>query len=166
MILYFTNHSKNIKKLWVGVNQIINKKNQSSSGPLCIEIDIDGNVHTVIDPQEIANTFNSHYASVANNILKKRKYPGKKQFQEYLKNPNSKTFMINPTTPAEVEKAISEIDTSKSTGPNSIPNQLLQSIKTSISLPLSIMINNSFQTGQCPEILKLSIVIPVHKNGN
>jgi len=159
----FTNHSTNIKKLWVGVNQIINKKHQSSSGPLCIEIDIDGNVHTVVNPQEIANTFNSHYASVANKILKKRKYPGKKQFQAYLKNPNSKTFMINPTTPAEVEKAISEIDTSKSTGPNSIPNQLLQSIKKSISLPLSIIINKSFQTGQCPDILKLSVVIPVHK---
>ena len=160
---YFNNHSTNIKKLWVGVNQIINKKHQSSTGPMCIEVDIDGNVHTVVNPQEIANAFNSHYASVASKILQKRKYPGKKQFQDYLKNSNSKTFMINPTTPAEVEKAISEIDTSKSTGPNSIPNQLLQSIKKSISLPLSIMINKSFQAGHCPDILKSSIVIPVHK---
>ena len=56
---YFAKHSGNVKKLWAGVNQIINNKPKSSdSGPTCIEIDIDGNVKRVVDPQEIANQFN------------------------------------------------------------------------------------------------------------
>ena len=120
---YFARNSTNIKKLWVGVNQIINNKSKASANnPTCIEIDVDGNICTVVDPVIIANLFNSHYKSVADKILKKRKYPGKKSFHAYLKNPNSKTFMIRPTTLQEIEDIISKFDTSKSTGPNGISN--------------------------------------------
>jgi len=124
---------------------------------------LDGNLKTVYNSTEIANAFNSHYTSVADKILKNRKYDGKKTFNAYLKNPNQRSFMIKPTTPQEIEDTISKIDTSKSTGPNSIPNPLLKGIKKSISIPLSIMFNKSFQNGQCPDFLKLSIVIPIHK---
>jgi hypothetical protein len=48
-------------------------------------------------------------------------------------------------------------------GPNSIPNQLLQSIKKSISTPLANIFNNSFLNGICPDFLKISIVIPIYK---
>ena len=75
---YFTKNSGNIRKLWVGINQIINKNNNSSNVPVCIEIDIEGNVKTVTNPKEIANAFNSHYTTVADKILKKRKYKGNK----------------------------------------------------------------------------------------
>ena len=71
--------------------------------------------------------------------------------------------MIKPTTPEEIEDIISKIDTSKSTGPNSIPNQLLQALKSSITVPLSTMFNQSFLKGQCPNFIKLSTVIPIHK---
>ena len=111
----------------------------------------------------IANAFNSQCISAADKILKKRKYPGKKSFHAYFKNPNSKTFMIRPTTPQEIEDIISKFDTDKSTGPNSIPNPLLQSIKKLISIPLSIISNKSFLNGQCPNFLKLSIVIQIFK---
>ena len=40
---YFTKNSKNLRKLWIGVNQIINKAPNSNSSPTCIEIKEDGN---------------------------------------------------------------------------------------------------------------------------
>jgi len=59
---YFAKNSTNIKKLWVGVNQIINNKSKdSANNPTFIEIDVDGNIRTVVDPANIANGFNSHY---------------------------------------------------------------------------------------------------------
>ena len=130
---------------------------------MSIEIDIDGNVSTIVDPKEIANTFNSHYTSVAEKILKKRKYSGNKSFSSYLKNPNSLSFSIKPTSPTEIEDVISKLDTNKSTGPNSIPQQIIQSIKKSIALPLSNIFNMSFSQGKCPSILKISSVIPIYK---
>ena len=67
---YFAKNSSNNKKLWAGINQIINKCNNKTNNPMCIEIDVEGNVTTVTDPREIANAFNSHYTTVAENILK------------------------------------------------------------------------------------------------
>ena len=160
---YFEKNSNNIKKLWAGINQIINRCNTQNNIPVSIEIDIDGNVSTIVDPKEIANTFNSHYTSVAEKILKKRKYSGNKSFSSYLKNPNSLSFLIKPTSPTEIEDVISKLDTNKSTGPNSIPQQIIQSIKKSIALPLSNIFNMSFSQGKCPSILKISSVIPIYK---
>ena len=47
---------------------------------MCIEIDIDGNVNTISNPESIANAFNSHYTKVAEKILRKRKYGGNKTY--------------------------------------------------------------------------------------
>ena len=69
---YFSKNSSNLKKLWVGVNQIINKNKNLNNLLVCIEIDIKGNVNTITNPQDIADAFNSHYTKVVENILSKR----------------------------------------------------------------------------------------------
>ena len=71
--------------------------------------------------------------------------------------------MIKPTSPTEIKEIITAIDTSKSVGPNSIPNQLLQATKKSIAIPLANIFNHSFSKGICPDFLKISIVIPIYK---
>ena len=153
----------NLKKLLVGINQIINKTSSSNNIPLSIEIDVDGNIHTITEPEDIANAFNSHYTSVAEKILEQRKYNGNKSYLSYLKNPNPLSFMMTPTSPVEVEDIITKLDTSKKTGPNSLPQTLLKSIKKHISTPLSNLFNMSFSAGECPSFLKISSVIPIYK---
>ena len=160
---YVAKNSSNVKKLWTGINQILNKSNNKNKYPVCIEIDNDGNVNTITDPKEIADEFNLHYTTVPEKILKKRKYGGNKSYKSYLKNPNPFSFMIKPTFPGEIEDIISNFDTNKSTGPNSVTQQLLKLIKTSISTPLSNMFNLSFSEGRCPNFLKISSVIPIYK---
>ena len=85
---YFSKNSSNLKKLWVGVNQIINKRKSSHNPPVCIEIDIEGKMNTVTNPQDIANAFNSHYTKVAEKILSKGKYKGNKSYHSFLKSSN------------------------------------------------------------------------------
>jgi len=160
---YFEKNSNNIKKLWSGINKIINKTKSTDSCPVCIEIDIDGNIETVTEPKTVAKEFNNHYANVADKILEGRKFPGNKEFHKYLKSPNPKSFLIKPTTPQEIQNIISKLDTSKSVGPNSIPNQLIQSISESISTPLTNIFNSSFSNGIFPEFLKISTIIPIYK---
>ena len=160
---YFTKNSSNLKKLWAGINQILNKNKYSNNNPVCIEIDVEGNVNTITDPKGIANAFNSHYTTVADKILSGRKYEGNKPYYKYLKNPNAHSFMMTPTSPDEIESIISKFDINKKSGPNSIPEPILQGIKKPIAIPLSNMFNMSFQEGQCPSFLKISSVIPVYK---
>ena len=61
---YFVKNSTNVKKLWAGINQIVNQRKNSSSTPVCIEIDNDWNV-TITDLKEIANAFNLHYTTIS-----------------------------------------------------------------------------------------------------
>ena len=71
--------------------------------------------------------------------------------------------MMTQTSPVEVEDIITKLDTSKKTGPNSLPQTLLKSIKKHISTPLSNLFNMSFSSGECPSFLKISSVIPIYK---
>ena len=71
--------------------------------------------------------------------------------------------MLKETSPSEIEDIITKFDTNKSTGPNSLPQEILKSIKRSISVPLSNLFNMSFSEGKCPSFLKISSVIPIYK---
>ena len=94
--------------------------------PTSIEIEVDKKLITITDEKQIANTFNQHYTTIAEKILKSRKYPGNKHFTHYLKNPATNSFLIKPTTPNEIEDIIAKFDTTKSTGPNSVPNKIVK----------------------------------------
>ena len=160
---YFSKNNQNIRKLWIGINELINAKPNSKSVPTCIETKVNGKLTTLTEPKDIADTYNNHYTTVADKILEGRKYPGNKLYTDYLKDPNQHTFMTKPTTPKEIEDIIMVSNTMKSTGPYSIPNQIIKQISTSISTPISNICNNSFITGKYPDVLKISKVIPIHK---
>ena len=66
----------------------------------------------------------------------------------------------------ERENIIQTHNWKKTTGPNSIPTDILHQLKTEISYPLSIIFNISLNTGTHPELLKPAKVIPVFKKGS
>ena len=104
---FFTENSKNAKKLWEGINEIISNKPKTRNTIKCLETkDDNGNIITITDPNEIPNIANNYYTNIADKILKKQKYQGSKHFASYLKNPNQNTFTPNPTTPIEIESII------------------------------------------------------------
>ena len=82
-----------------------------------------------------------------------------------MTNPFDKTFFLRSTTPDEIEDIIKTLNIGKSLGPNSIPTKLLKHFSKSISIPLSNLINLSFEDGVFPNALKLASVIPVFKKG-
>ena len=54
----------------------------------------------------------------------------------------------------------------KSTGPSSIPLRMLSVIPDLIILPLDYINNMSILTGVYPDLLKIIMVIPIHKDGS
>ena len=61
---YFTEHSNNIKKIWIGIKEIVNIKPKDNNAPSCIEI---GN-QVITDNIDICNKFNNYFSTVADNI--------------------------------------------------------------------------------------------------
>ena len=68
------------------------------------------------------------------------------------KNPNKNNFSTKPIKPEEICDIIKTLKNSKSTSPNSIPAKILKIIKNSISIPLSTLINKSFENGTFPNV--------------
>ena len=160
---YFQKYSHNARKLWQGINEIISTKAKTKFSPTSIETTINDEQVTITDNRQIANTFNQHYTTVADKILKSRKFPGNKHFTQYLHNPIVNSFLIKPTTPKEIEDIILGFDITKSSGPNSIPNKIIKEIRFSISIPIANICNSSFTSGIFPTILKITKVIPIYK---
>ena len=76
------------------------------------------------------------------------------------------SIYVEPTSTKEIEEEIDKLDSSKATGPYSIPTKILKLIKYLISKPLEIIFNLSLTTGVVPDCFKLARVIPVFKKGS
>ena len=87
-----------------------------------------------------------------------------KDYTHYLKNSNEYSFFMNPTDQNEIINIINKLNINKSTGPHSIPNNILNLIKFNIAEPLSEIVNLSFANGIYIEKLKLSKTIPICKD--
>ena len=142
---FFNNNLKNSKKIWSGINDLISSKSKNKNSS--IALDINGNLTS--DKKLIAESFKVFYKyfKIAEKV--KRNHPAtKKSYRDYLDKTCRNSFFFTPTTPDEVKSIIKSLDTSKATGPYSIPHQLLNALPTEISAILSEIFNKSFKTGK------------------
>ena len=159
---YFKINSKNMKQLWLGIKSVISIRKSSNVNVISKLKNSDGALTS--DPVVIANLFNKFFVNVSHDITKKiprtRKSP-----LDFISNSIGESFFIAPSVPSEISDIINMLKSGKSLGPNSIPIKLLKHLCPLISLPLSQIINESFQSGIFPDKMKLAKVIPLFKKG-
>ena len=155
---YFMVNSNNLKNTWKGVKSIINLGKNDKSNPTSLLINDELNNN----PSKIANEFNNYFTKIAEKIQSTIHTQGQ-DFNKYLQNKVEHNFFIKPTNQYEIIDTINTNINNKSSGPNSIPNIIFQSIKLFIAEPLADIINLSFSTGEYINKLKLSKVIPIYK---
>ena len=150
---------KNTRKLWQLINNVIQKR--SYAGSIIPYITVDS--IKIPNPSDIANNFGKFYStlgeSLAQNIPR-----SKVSVNDYLaKIPqNLHSMVLFPTSHHEVDKLIASLPSSS--GHDDISNILLKSLRTSLSYPLTIIMNQSLETGVFPDRMKLAEVIPLYKN--
>ena len=126
----FEENKKNTYKIWQEIKILININTQTNYAPICLQI----KDSIVTDSKVVANEFNNFFNSIASNIDSKI-IQTKTNFQDTLKNPNENSFFIYPTTKEEIEDNIKLLNNHKTTGPNSIPTQILKQFKKNLSEP-------------------------------
>ena len=84
----------------------------------------------------------------------------------YLGNPVCNSFYLFPTWSGEIETEINNLKSGKSSGPSSIPVNILKLTQHVVSKPVEIIFNASFASGVVPNDFKLANVIPVFKKGS
>ena len=155
---YFKANIDNSKKVWKGINEIIN--NKSSKDNEEIYLDDDGNIIT--DQKTVANKFNKFYTTVADKLVRKLGNPTTK-FQDYLKNPNKHSIFLNETDPGEVATLIHKLDVRKSGDIYGVNARLVKDAGPSVATNLSIIFNLCIEKGTFPQLLKTAKVIPIYK---
>ena len=158
---YFEEHSNNIRKTWVGIRSLINVKN--SSKPDISQLNINGKI--IDDPKDIVNNVNTFFVNVGPETDKNVPKVNHISPEKYLKNRNQFNFIITHISNEEVLDLIQALP-NKSSGPASIPLELLQVAADLIVVPLCHIINASFSSGIFPDSLKVAKVLPLHKGGS
>ena len=130
---YFERNWNNINNTWKGIKSLINLKTATSRVPTVLSLD---NGDTIMNPYDIANTFNNYFASIAETTKKSIKY-SHKHFSDYLSNESSTTIFLQPTDKEEITNIISSLNSNKASGPNSIPYRILLLLKNEISKQLA-----------------------------
>ena len=119
---YFTQNSRNLKKVWKGIKGIINVKQKNDDVPSCFT---DKTGKSITNPTKIASVFCDQYSNVAENILNQRKFAGDGNFERFLPSKNQNSLSdFQPIRVKEAASIIQQIDPKKAVGPSSIPTTL------------------------------------------
>lgn len=111
---------------------------------------------TATDRQSVCNLFADYFASVY-----------QRPDQEIVNGDQLLTdFVMTPIETEEVKSILIRLDQYKVSSPDDIPAIFYKNLSDSISQPLSLLYNKSVKEGKCPELWKISYVLPTFKSGN
>lgn len=153
------------RKIWKHMNNILRNRD----APLkesCNALKIDEK--SITNRIDIADKLNLYFVQVAEEI--KSVIIADQNFTLRILNEESYDekcpFRDTVCSEDEIKKAITLLKSSDATDFYGISNNTLKLHKSSLSLPLSKLINQSMSTGDFPEALKIAIVKPIFKGGD
>lgn len=156
----FKTYQGDVKKTWQIINNLLSR-GKSSSHPSKLVVDNE----IIEDNSNMAEQFNSFFATIGPDLADKIPQ-SQRHFTDYLAKNNPPPFSFAPIDQNAVVKIIEGLKSKPTCSHDGISNKILKFVKDVISIPLSILINQSFLTSIFPDILKLARVIPLFKQGD
>lgn len=168
----FTQCRGDMKKTWKNINEVLNRKSSSDSLPEKLLL---SNNTCISNKNEIIDAFNSHFstigAKIADSITASRPTSSStlvymQSHLSYLTTPIHSSFTLNPVSEENVKKALNDLAPKTSTGVDGMSSMFLKQLSDLIVHPLTLFINQSFNTGKFPKCLKTARVKPLFKKGD
>ena len=120
---YFNNNLKNMKRIWVGINSLINRE-QKVLKPISA-LKCPNNNEITRNPSKITNILNDHFSTIGQKLASKY-INSNKHFSEYLAPGGNANFcFFNPVLPIEIESEIISLPMYKAHGLHSCPTGVL-----------------------------------------
>ena len=114
------------------------------------QISVDGK--DLEETKQIANAFNDFFVNAANTVNKDIPLTFKSP-NDYLKIPTPNHYFSIQSQNLKLRTLLTLLNSSKASGPFSIPTKLLKLLRSIVSDPISLLINDSFLRGQFPDKL-------------
>ena len=152
----FTQFKNNIKQTWKVIKETLHKnKFAKISQRSC-------HLGKIIDnPQDIANAFNTYFIKIGPSIAEQIHSRG--AHKTYLKASHSSTLTLANIDEGYVASLIDRLKNKESSGIDKLSYKHIKATKNVIAKPLTLMINQMFNTGIFPDKLKQSKVSPISK---
>ena len=154
----FLKHKHNIKNTWLTINNLLCRQKRKTHFPNEIKI----NSVSITDQNSIANEFNNYFTSVG-LTLSNRIPQTQKSYQDYLTKMIYSKFSFSPTNRDEVIKIINNFLPKTSSGCDELSMKLLKRVRYVLCDSITLIINQSLNTGVFPEKLKMTKVLPLLK---
>ena len=155
---YFEKNKNDTSLIRKGIQQLIMLKHKNKRQPNIII----AKGKDMTNPKNIANAFNNFFTNIGPS-LSKTIVQSKKNFTNFLHNSSLNLFVLKPVTHDAVRKLVSQLNNRKALGPTSIPVTILKENIDVLVRPLTFILNQSFEQGIFPEILKIVQVLSIHK---
>ena len=156
----FLDYKSDMKRTWNLLNNLIKGGTANNKVNICLT-DVNGN--RVTDPISVANKFNEFFSSIGEQI--NTNFPDQPDgHREYLSGNFIGSFFVSPVSPICIHKIIMSLK-SKPCNISCFPVFILKRISFVLSPILACLVNKSLLSGQFPQILKRTIVVPLHKGG-
>ena len=117
------------------------------------------------DKELIANTFNEYFTQIGPRLAANIDVANKRSYESYLGNPCEVEFNFTRTTSEGIMEIISKMKPKSSSGLDNISCRLMKDISDIFATPLTLLINQSLQSGIFPDKLKIAKVVPIFKAG-
>ena len=123
------------------------------------------NNRCINDSHLIAEHRNNYFVEIGPKIASKIS-PCNSKYQDCLSDPNPSSMFFAPVTEHELFSVVSDLPSKKSAGYDSVNSITIKQVISSISKPLTFIMNLSLCTGDVPNIFKIARVIPIFKSGD
>ena len=150
-----------MKNTWTILVDILKNKKKSK---LPDYLNIDG--HMSNDSTLIANEFNNYFANIGQSLSNSIKQPKNRSFEEYLKNPPTSKLTFKNISEGDTLKIINNLNSKKSSGHDGLSLNLLKDNKLELAKSITLIINQSLNTGIFPDKLKIAKITPIHKQND
>ena len=154
----FRSYQSDVKNTWSLINDIISPNRNK-----CKNLKLTICNREISNTQEITEIFNTHFSSIAHNLLNNISHTSLNAIE--LVPPSPQSFFLSPVRFSECEKIIDSLKNSK-TSTDELPVKIFQSNSHLISPTISKLINRCFSSTTFPSCLKIAIIRPIFKRGN
>ena len=147
------------KKLWNLVRAMNDEERQRT--PIFIEKN-----QEMMSGWRAANCFIEDYEQTSNiDVPDDRRQQVHQEMKNLHNEEDVPDYMEKPFSINELQNALADLKNNKSPGPDKITNDMIKHLGEKAKTTLLAIFNNSWKTGQAPQIWRKANMVPIHKKG-
>ena len=155
----FSDFRLSTRKIWDTINELINSNKTKTSPTNSVTL----NNNIMNSPYDISEAFNTYFTNIAPKLADELPQSEGSPLS-FLSGNYPHSMAMPPVTTHETIQVINVLKNKKG-HMDEIPVHIIKQNKDLFAMPLTILFNQSVESGTFPERFKLAKIIPIHKTG-